>query len=159
MCRLSLNEKWRLLLISIHHRQMRHGVNSTGLRWVNTHPLWFTPLLLACLLENHQLSQTATTNQATIVVRGFTWYVPPTGVVEFSAEVLAQSRQIWFPVWRFIHVRWVEQHLAIGGAARTLDLLQQTPTFGVVGREDLRSTGRGGLIKWALMQDCGSGSV
>lgn len=67
MCKLRLNEKWSLLLISIHHHQMRHGVNSTGLKWVNTRPLSFTSLLLACLLGNHQVSQTGTMNQATIV--------------------------------------------------------------------------------------------
>lgn len=97
-------------------------------------------------------------NQATIAVCGFTWYVPPAGVVEFAAEVLAKSRQIWFPVWHFIHVRWVEQHLAIGGTARTLDLLQETSTVGVVGGEDLRATGRDRFRQRALVQDCGSGS-
>lgn len=35
----------------------------------------------------------------------FTWYVAPAGVVELAAEVLAESRQIWFPAWRFIRVR------------------------------------------------------
>lgn len=52
----------------------------------------------------------------------------------------------------------MEQHLAIGGASRTLDLVQETSTFGVVGGEDLRGTGGDGLGKRALVQDCGSGS-
>lgn len=85
-----------------------------------------------------------------IAVCGITWDVPPTGVVEFTAEFLAKSRQIWFPVRHFIHVRRVEQHLAIGGAARTLDLLQETSTFGVVGGENLRGMGRDGLREWVV---------
>lgn len=69
-----------------------------------------------------------------------TWKVPPAGVVELPAEILAESRQVRLPVWHLIQVRRVEQHLGIGGAARTLDLLQQTSTFGVVGGENLRTT-------------------
>lgn len=82
----------------------------------------------------------------------------PAGVVEFAAEVLAESRQIRFPAWHFIRVRRVEQHLAVGGAARTLDLLQETSTFGVVGGEDLHRLSRDGLRERALVQECGSGS-
>lgn len=91
-------------------------------------------------------------NRAPVVIAvcGITWDVPPAGVVEFTAEFLAKSRQIWFPVWQFIHVRRVEQHLAIGGAARTLDLLQETSTFGVVGGENLRGMGRDGLREWVV---------
>lgn len=66
--------------------------------------------------------------------------MPPAGVVELSAEVLAEPRQVWLPVWHLIHVRGVEQHLGVGGAASTLDLLQQTSTFGVVGGENLETT-------------------
>lgn len=34
-----------------------------------------------------------------------TWYVPPAGVVELAAEVLAEPRQVWLPVWHLLHVR------------------------------------------------------
>lgn len=79
-----------------------------------------------------------------------TWYVPPAGVVEFAAEVLAKSRQVRLPVWHLVHVRRVEQHLGVGGAARTLDLLQETSTFCVVGGENLGTTrNKEGVIKMA----------
>lgn len=58
-----------------------------------------------------------------ITICVITWYVPPAGVVELTAEVLAESRQVWLPVWHLIHVRRVKQHLGVGGAASTLDLL------------------------------------
>lgn len=74
-----------------------------------------------------------------------TWYVAPAGVVELAAEVLAESRQVRLPARRFIRVRRVEQHLAVGGAARTLDLLQETSTLGVVGGEDLCGSSRDAL--------------
>lgn len=73
----------------------------------------------------------------------------PAGVVEFAAEVLAKSRQVRLPVWQLIHVRRVEQHLGVGGAASTLDLLQETSTFCVVGGENLGTTRNGGVIKMA----------
>lgn len=78
-----------------------------------------------------------------------TWYVPPAGVVELAAEVLAEPRQIRLPVWHLIHVQGVEQHLGIGGAASTFDLLQETSAFCVVGRENLETTHKKdqGLIK------------
>lgn len=77
-----------------------------------------------------------------IIISGvITWYVPPAGVVELAAEVLAEPRQVWLPVWHLIHVQGVEQHLGIGGAASTLDLLQETSTLGVVGGENLETTG------------------
>lgn len=66
--------------------------------------------------------------------------MPPAGVVELSAEVLAEARQVWLPVWHLIHVQGVEQHLGIGGAASTLDLLQEKSTLGVVGGENLETT-------------------
>lgn len=66
--------------------------------------------------------------------------MPPAGVVELAAEVLAESWQVWLPVWHLIHVRGVEQHLGIGGAASTLDLLQETSTFCIVGGENLETT-------------------
>lgn len=66
--------------------------------------------------------------------------MPPAGVVELAAEVLAEPRQVWLPVWHLIHVQGVEQHLGIGGAASTLDLLQETSTFCVVGGENLETT-------------------
>lgn len=69
-----------------------------------------------------------------------TWYVPPAGVVELAAEVLAESWQIWLPVWHLIHVQRVEQHLGVGGAASTFDLLQEMSTFCVVGGENLETT-------------------
>lgn len=79
-----------------------------------------------------------------------TWYVPPAGVVELAAEVLAESRQVRLPVWQLIHVRRVEQHLGVGGAASTLDLLQETSTFCVVGGENLGTTrNKEGVIKTA----------
>lgn len=85
-----------------------------------------------------------------IIVCVITWYVPPAGVVELAAEVLAKSRQVWLPVWHLIHVQGVEQHLGIGGAASTLDLLQETSTFSVVGGENLETTHNKDrcLIKW-----------
>lgn len=76
--------------------------------------------------------------------------MPPAGVVEFAAEVLAKSRQVRLPVWQLIHVRRVEQHLGVGGAASTLDLLQETSTFCVVGGENLGTTrNKEGVIKMA----------
>lgn len=75
-----------------------------------------------------------------------TWYVPPAGVVELAAEVLAEPRQVWLPVWHCLPVRGVEQHLGIGGAASTLDLLQESSTFCVVGRENLETTHKKGTV-------------
>lgn len=76
--------------------------------------------------------------------------MPPAGVVEFAAEVLAKSRQVRLSVWQLIHVRRVEQHLGVGGAASTLDLLQETSTFCVVGGENLGTTrDEEGVIKMA----------
>lgn len=75
-----------------------------------------------------------------IIIRIITWYVSPAGVVELAAEILAQPRQVWLPVCHLIHVQGVEQHLGIGGTASTLDLLQDTSTFGVVGGENLETT-------------------
>lgn len=69
-----------------------------------------------------------------------TWYVPPAGVIELPAEVLAEPRQVRLSVWHPIHVQGVEQHLGIGGAACTLDLLQEMSTFCVVGGENLETT-------------------
>jgi len=69
-----------------------------------------------------------------------TWYVPPAGVIELTAEVLAEPWQVWLPVWHPIHVQGVEQHLGIGGAVSTLDLLQETSTFCIVGGENLETT-------------------
>lgn len=108
---------------------------------------------LAAYLSAWKVTQTGSRTGATVAVWGLTWYVAPAGVVELAAEVLAESRQIRFPVWHLIHVRRVEQHLAVGGAARTLDLLQETTTLGVVGGEDLRVTGRDGLRERAPVQD------
>lgn len=84
-----------------------------------------------------------------IIICVITWYVPPAGVVELAAEVLAEPWQVWLPVWHLIHVQGVEQHLGIGGAASTLDLLQETSTFGVIGGENLETTRNKGqfLIK------------
>lgn len=66
--------------------------------------------------------------------------MPPAGVVELAAEVLAEPRQVWLPVWHRVHVRGVEQHLGVGGAVGALDLLQEMSTFGVVGGENLETT-------------------
>lgn len=79
-----------------------------------------------------------------ITVYVITWYLPPTGVVELAAKVLAEPRQVWLPVWHLIHVQGVEQHLGIGGAVSTLDLLQETSTFCVVGGENLETTHKKG---------------
>lgn len=75
-----------------------------------------------------------------IIICVITWYVPPAGVVELAAEVLAEPRQIWLPVWHLIHVQGVEQHLGIRGAASTFDLLQEMSAFGIVGGENLETT-------------------
>lgn len=75
-----------------------------------------------------------------IIIWVITWYVPPAGVVELAAKVLAETWQVWLPVWHLIRVQGVEQHLGIGGATSTLDLFQETSTFGVVGRENLETT-------------------
>lgn len=84
-----------------------------------------------------------------ITICVITWYVPPAGVVELAAEVLTKPRQVWLPVWHLIHVRWVEQHLGIGGAVSTLDLLQETSTFCVVGGENLETThNKDQRLKW-----------
>ncbi len=102
------------------------------------------PLFMCiCLLVYHQVTHTGAIIQVTltvIIICVITWYVPPAGVVELAAEVLAEPRQVWLPVWHLIHVQGVEQHLGIGGAASTLDLLQETSTFGVVGGENLETT-------------------
>lgn len=75
-----------------------------------------------------------------IIICVITWYVPPAGVVELAAEVLAELRQVWLPVRHLIHVQGVEQHMGIGGAVGTLDLLQETSTFCVIGGENLETT-------------------
>lgn len=75
-----------------------------------------------------------------IIICIITWYVPPAGVVELTAEVQAEPRQVWLPVWHLIHIQGVEQHLGIGGAACTLDLLQEMSAVGVVGGENLETT-------------------
>lgn len=80
-----------------------------------------------------------------IIICVITWYVPPAGVVELAAEVLAEPWQVWLPVWHLIHVQGVEQHLGIGGAASTLDLLQETSTFCIVGGENLETTRNKGI--------------
>ena len=65
----------------------------------------------------------------------------PAGVVELPAEVLAEARQVGLPVRCLgLRVGRMEQHLGIGRAAGTLDLLQQAPTLCVVGGEDLERT-------------------
>lgn len=92
-----------------------------------------------CLLGYHQVTIMA------IIICVITWYVPPAGVVELAAEVLAEPWQVWLPVWHLIHVQGVEQHLGIGGAASTLDLLQETSTFCIVGGENLETTRNKGI--------------
>lgn len=87
----------------------------------------------------HQVTTQATV-KAEFIMGLITWYVPPAGVIELPAEVLAEPRQVRLSVWHPIHVQGVEQHLGVGGAASTLDLLQEMSTFGVVGAENLGTT-------------------
>lgn len=132
MCRLSLNEKWGLLWILIHHSQRCHKIPNAPISLIL---VTWTFFILAAF---------------TVIA---TWNVPPAGVVELPAEILAESRQVRLPVWHLIQVWRVEQHLGIGGAARTLDLLQQTSTFGVVGGENLRTThNKDCWLKWWAVQ-------
>lgn len=132
MCRLSLNEK-RIL---VHHyftfisewtEQVQHMSN-------------FTSSFQMYMFKWHSWS----------IICVITWYVAPAGVVELAAEVLAEPWQIWLPVWHRIHVRGVEQHLGIGGAASTFDLLQEMSAFCVVGGENLETTRNkaNDLLKW-----------
>lgn len=67
---------------------------------------------------------------------GVTWQVPSAGVVELAAVVLAQPGQVGLPVRRPLRLGRVEQHLGVGGAARALDLLQETAALRVIGGED-----------------------
>lgn len=93
----------------------------------------------SCSLVYHHVTDQSN-HPLTIVTCVITWYVPSAGVVELATEVLAELWQVWLPVRHLLHVQGVEQHLGIGGAARTLDLLQETSTFCVIGRENLETT-------------------
>lgn len=135
MCRLSLNEKWIRCISSISN------VLVTELSKYNTlsNPLF----MCICLLAYHQETTQGAVIPVTLAVNIMciiTWYVPPAGVVELAAEVLAESWQIWLSVWHFLRVQRVEQHLGVGGAPSTFDLLQEMSTFCVVGGENLETT-------------------
>lgn len=95
----------------------------------------------ACLRSHQVATQPTVKVTFTVIIRGvITWYVPPAGVIELAAEVLAEPRQVWLSVWHPVHVQRVEQHLGIGGAAGALDLLQEKSTFCVVSGENLETT-------------------
>ena len=100
--------------------------------------------IFACVSPGNRTGAVIKVTFTIIIICVITWYVPPAGVVELAAEVLAEPRQVWLPVWHLIHVRGVEQHLGIGGAASALDLLQETSTFCVVGGENLETTRKQG---------------
>lgn len=96
--------------------------------------------MFACVSPGNHTGAIIQVTFMVIIICVITWYVPPAGVVELAAEVLAEPWQVWLPVWHLIHVQGVEQHLGIGGTASTLDLLQETSTLGVVGGENLETT-------------------
>lgn len=105
--------------------------------------------MFACKSPGNQTGTIIQVTFTVITICVITWYVPPAGVVELAAEVLTKPRQVWLPVWHLIHVRRVEQHLGIGGAVSTLDLLQETSTFCVVGGENLETTrNKDQRLKW-----------
>lgn len=107
--------------------------------------------MFACASPGNHTGAVIQVTFMVIIICVITWYVPPAGVVELAAEVLAETWQVWLPVWHLIHVRGVEQHLGIGGAASTLDLLQETSTFCVVGGENLETTrNKDQRLKWQL---------
>lgn len=94
-------------------------------------------LIHVCYLKSQAIIQVTF---MIITICLITWYVTPAGVVELTTEVLAESWQVWLSVWHLVRVRRVEQHLGVGGAVGTFDLLQETSTFCVVGGENLETT-------------------